>query len=505
MTDGQPNIVVFMADQMTPLALPFYGHKTCRAPHLQAVAEAGVVFDAAYCAVPLCGPARAGLMTGRLPSRIGAYDNATEFPTDIPSFAHGLRAAGYRTVLSGKMHFCGADQLHGFEQRLTTDIYPSDFNWTPDWTRPGERMEWYHNMASVLDAGPCVRTNQLDFDEEVVFAAESKLYDIVRDSDDRPFFMVVSLSHPHDPFAIPRDYWARYRDDEIDLPRHPVASNAPDPHSQRVREMCEIDATPPDARQVRNARRAYYGAISYVDDQFARLLRALEATGLADNTIIVIVSDHGEMLGERGLWYKMTFFEPSIRIPLVFYDPARFAPRRVREAVSSIDLLPTFLALAGAPPLPTAIEGRNLLPHLTGEGGHDEAFAEYLAEGAVSPIVMIRRGRYKFVHCPADPTQLYDVAADPDELRNLAAHPQLTDVVAAFEQQVAETWDIPRLHREVLESQRRRRFVAAALALGEQMPWDFQPHRDASQQYVRSHMALDALEAMARFPRPSRP
>jgi choline-sulfatase len=496
----RPNVLVFMADQMTPLSLPFYGHKVTRAPHMSQVAAEGVVFESAYCSFPLCAPSRYVFMSGRLPSRIGAYDNAAEFPAEIPTFAHALRNDGYRTILSGKMHFCGADQLHGFEERLTTDIYPSDFNWTPDWEKPHDRQEWYHNMSSVLDAGPCVRTNQLDYDDEVVFAAERKLYEMARDRDERPFFMVVSMTHPHDPFAIPEEYWNRYSDEEIDLPRHLLPFHEADPHSQRVRTMCETDATPPSEEQVRAARRAYYGAISYVDDQFGRLRRALQATWLADDTIIVIVSDHGEMLGERGLWYKMTFFEGSIRIPLVVHAPKRFAPRRVSASVSSMDLLPTFLDLTGTPPLPSRIEGRSLLPHLEGRPGHDEVVAEYLAEGALAPIVMIRRGRHKFIHSPADPDQLYDLAADPHELVNLAEHPSGKGVAEDMRRECAERWDLASLHESIVQSQHRRRFVFRALATGALTPWDFQPVSDASRQYVRSHMDLDDVEAMARFP-----
>jgi choline-sulfatase len=498
---GRPNVLVFMADQMTPLALPFYGHPVTKAPQLSALAAEGVVFDSAYCNFPLCAPSRYAFMSGRLPSRIGAYDNAAEFQAEIPTFAHALRNGGYRTILSGKMHFCGADQLHGFEERLTTDIYPSDFNWTPDWDHPEERKEWYHNMSSVLDAGPCVRTNQLDYDDEVVFAAERKLYEIVRDRDGRPFFLVVSMTHPHDPFAIPEEYWNRYTDEEIDLPRHVLAFDEADPHSQRVRTMCQTDETPPSREQIRAARRAYYGAISYVDDQFGRLRRALQATGLAEDTIIVLVSDHGEMLGERGLWYKMTFFEGSVRIPLVVHAPKRFAPARVSESVSSMDLLPTFLDLTGTPQLPTRIEGRSLLPHLEGRGGHDEVLAEYLAEGALAPIVMIRRGRYKFVHSPADPDQLYDLVADPHERVNLAERESAREVAERMRREVAARWDLEALRDEVVQSQRRRRIVYRALATGARTPWDYQPVSDASRQYVRSHMDLDDVEAMARFPR----
>ena len=251
-------------------------------------------------------------MSGRLPSRIAAYDNAAEFPADVPTFAHALRNGGYRTILSGKMHFCGADQLHGFEERLTTDIYPSDFNWTPDWERPHDRKEWYHNMSSVLDAGPCVRTNQLDYDDEVVFAAERKLYEIVRDRD-RAAVLHGRLDDPsarslRDPRGILEPLRGRR---DRPSPAQPGAATRP----TRIRGASVPCARPTRRRraraQIRAARRAYYGAISYVDDQFGRLRQALRATGLADDTIIVIVSDHGEMLGERGLWYKMTFFEGS--------------------------------------------------------------------------------------------------------------------------------------------------------------------------------------------------
>ena len=198
-----PNILLVMVDQLTPAVLPIHGHKRRQGAASRGVAARGVVFESAYCASPLCSPSRASFMTGLLPSRSGVYDNAAEFSADIPTFAHHLRLAGYRTILSGKMHFCGPDQLHGFEQRLTTDIYPADYGWTPDWDHPLERPSWYHNMSSVTQAGLCVRTNQLDFDDEVTFTAERAIYDFARMRDERPFLLVASLTHPHDPFAIP--------------------------------------------------------------------------------------------------------------------------------------------------------------------------------------------------------------------------------------------------------------------------------------------------------------
>jgi choline-sulfatase len=177
MPTEHPNILFIMADQLTAPALPFYGHPLVKTPHLTALANDGVVFENAYCNSPLCAPSRFSMMTGQLPSRIGAYDNAAYFPGDIPTMAHYLRERGYHTCLSGKMHFVGADQLHGFEERLTTDIYPSDFGWTPDWENFAERPSWYHNMLSVVQAGLCTTSNQLDFDEEVAFHAVRKIYD----------------------------------------------------------------------------------------------------------------------------------------------------------------------------------------------------------------------------------------------------------------------------------------------------------------------------------------
>jgi choline-sulfatase len=513
----QPNILILMADQLTPRALAAYGNQVTLTPRIDALAAAGVVFDSAYCNSPLCAPSRYAMMTGTLPSANGGYDNAAALSSEAVTFAHHLRHAGYRTILSGKMHFCGADQLHGFEERLTTDIYPADFGWTPDWRHPEVRQDWYHNMSSVIDAGHCARSNQLDFDDEVVFAARQKLFDLARDRhlDPRPFCLTVSLTHPHDPYAICSPYWELYSDEQIDMPRVPGAPADDDPHSRRVRAAIGLDQTPVTPQQVRSARRAYYGAISYVDRQIGVVLDALRDAGQADNTIIVLTSDHGDMLGERGLWYKMNFFEPASLVPLIVHAPGRFAPHRVAESVSLVDLLPTLLDFAsdggGSPdgaasPVDAGhnvafdIAGRSLLPHLSQRGGHDGVAGEYLAEGALAPIVMLREGAYKFIHSPADPDQLFNLRDDPDELRNLAREPASADVLERFREQTRQRWDLPALHRQVLASQARRRFIGAANALGVHHAWDYEPPRDASKRYIRNRLDLDALEARARLP-----
>jgi len=491
-----------MADQLGARALSAYGNRVAKTPHIDGLAAAGVVFDSFYCNSPLCAPSRFSFLSGRQVSAIGAYDNAAEFPAQVPTFAHYLRRDGYQTVLSGKMHFCGADQLHGFEERLTTDIYPADFGWTPDWTRFEHRPSWYHTMDSVTQAGPCTRTNQIDFDDDVIFNARQKLFDMARAKDKRPFCMVASMTHPHDPYVIPQRYWNRYAGVEIDMPRVPLAADRMDPHSRRLRHVIGLDLLPVTMSQTRDARRAYYGAVSYVDDQIGVMLAALGDAGFADDTIVLLLADHGDMLGERGLWYKMNFFEPACRIPLIVHAPHRFAARRVAASASLVDMLPTLCELAGgnSSVYATPLDGVSLVPQLMGAPGRDEVIGEYLAEGAIAPLVMIKRGRYKFVHSPVDPDQLYDLADDPDEVHNLASVPEHAARVQEFLVEVGQRWDLPALESAVIASQRRRHLVNDALRAGRYTPWDFQPFRAASRLYVRNDQDLGDLEAMARFP-----
>ena len=209
---SRPNVLVIMYDQLTPGALGCYGNAVVQTPTIDRLAAEGVVFDAAYSNSPLCTPARYCMMTGQLPSATRGYDNAAYLASTIPTFAHYMRADGYRTVLSGKMHFVGPDQLHGFESRRTPDIYPADFGWTPDWREPDKRIDWwYHNMDSVTGAGVAQVTNQLLFDDEVGYHAVRALHDLARSEDERPFLLVASFTHPHDPYVTRQEYWDRYR------------------------------------------------------------------------------------------------------------------------------------------------------------------------------------------------------------------------------------------------------------------------------------------------------
>ncbi len=489
-----------MVDQLAASFLPSYGHPVVQAPTLQRLAERGVQFSSAYTNSPLCAPARFGMTSGQLNSKIGAYDNASEFAASVPTFAHYLRAAGYQTCLAGKMHFVGPDQLHGFEQRVTTDIYPADFGWTPNWDDPTGRFDWwFHNMDSVLNAGVAEATNQLDFDDEVGFQAVRKLRDLARSADVRPWLLTVSFTHPHDPYVMRQRYWDRYDHDAIDLPRvGSLPDSQLDAHSRRLRHVSAMDDVELTEEHVRRARHAYYAAISYVDDWVATLLDTLEACGMADSTVVIFTADHGDLLGERGLWYKMCFFEGACRIPLIVAGPD-IPAGLVPEHVSLLDVLPTLLDLAGVE-RPAAADGRSLVPLLGGDPDPDRTIVgEYLAEGAIAPILMIRRRELKFVWCDADPPQLYDLVTDPDELVNLAAEAAHGAVVAELEKEVLARWTPVALREAVVASQRARRTVDAALRRGRYTPWDYQPSVDSSQQYMRNHLDLNEVERSRRL------
>ncbi len=200
----------------------------------------------------------------------------------------------------------------------------------------------------------------------------------------------------------------------------------------------------------------------------------------------------------------MTWFEPSARVPLFVHAPGEFRPRRVSRSVSLMDILPTLAEIGGdgaAPDLATPIEGRSLMPHLSGGEGHDEVLGEYTAEGTAHPIFMIRRGRYKFVSAKGDPDQLFDLEADPKELANLADAPGHAETLGAFRDEAAARWDGEALTERILESQRRRRLVSQSWEQSTPDIWDYQPIRDASQDYIRNTMTLWEIEGRSRFPR----
>jgi choline-sulfatase len=504
-----PSIVLLMADQLTPFALPFHGNAIVQAPALAQLASQAVVFDAAYCNSPICAPSRFSMLSGRLPHAIGAFDNASEFPAEIPTMAHYLRAAGYRAILCGKMHFVGPDQLHGFDERLTTDIYPADFLWVPDWSKGPTHKPTGVGMGHVVDAGPCLRNMQIDYDDEVAHVAVQKLYDLAREQPRRPFFLIVSFTHPHPPFVAPQEHWDRYDDAPIDMPQvTEIEYDALDPHSRWLYLAHGQERHTVTPAHVRNARRAYYAMVSYVDSKIASVIDALQKSGLANDSVIAFCADHGEMLGERGMWFKQTFYEPSVRVPLVVRAP-RVDPGRRGEVCSLVDLLPTFLDIAtrGREPVEPvdALAGSSLLPLLESNARDwpNGAIAEYASEGVVAPSRMLRKGQWKYVVTRGVPPLLFNLREDPRELTSLAGRADVADVEAELRAGLLSDWDPDDVDRRIRASQRRRLFLRElSMKSGAFPDWTFEARSGDRARYVRPSTATGPVgpKPRARFP-----
>jgi choline-sulfatase len=505
----QPNIVLVMADQLAPQALPIHGHPIVQTPHLARFASQAFVFDRAYCNFPICAPSRASMLSGRLPHSIDAYDNAAEFPASVPTLLHYLVALGYRTSLCGKMHFIGPDQLHGYEERLTTDIYPSDFSWTPDFTKGPKDRPTGVSMRPIIESGHCVRSLQIDYDDEVEFRALQKLHDLARSSDDRPFFLTVSFTHPHPPFVSSREHWDRYRHEDIDMPKvAPIPFDQLDEHSRWLWFAHAQNIYDVTDDHIRSARHAYYAMISYIDDKVGRLMDTVRACGLDDNTVIIFTGDHGEMLGERGMWFKQTFFEWSARVPMMISGPGRLKTGRSSAPVSLVDLLPTVIELAGGRAedlVVDPIDGRSLLPLIDGidHGDDRSVISEYSSEGVCAASRMLTDQRYKYIYTRGLPPMLFDLQADPDERINLTGQVGYGAVEQAMSARLLSDWDPEAVHRRILDSQRRRMFLAEVARKSGRFPnWAFQTHVDDTTRFVRGSGSAGptGVKGKARFP-----
>jgi choline-sulfatase len=500
-TARPPHIVLLMADQLAPHFLPFHGHPVVQAPALATLAAQSTVFDQAYCNFPICAPSRASMLAGRMPHALGVYDNASEFVSEIPTLAHYLAAAGYRTILSGKMHFVGPDQLHGYHERLTTDIYPADFLWVPDWSQGAGFKPTGVGMGHVVDAGPSLRNMQIDYDEEVAHCAVQRIWDLARSGPAEPVFLTVSFTHPHPPFVAPQEDWDAIDPASIDEPLvAEIAYEALDPHSQWLYVAHGQDRHRIDAERLRRARRAYYAMIRYVDRKIGQVLSALDASGLGRDSVVVFCTDHGEMMGERGMWFKQTFYEPSVRVPLTIRMPesARTAAaHRCATPCSLVDLLPTLLDLVAHAPGGARIDpvdrldGRSLRPALLGEPMTTaDVFSEYSSEGVCAASRMIRRDQWKYIFTPGLPPLLFDLAADPLELHDRAGDPSLAAIARSLHERLIADWPPEVIDRSIRDSQRRRLFLRSlGMQTGQWPAWTHAVRPGDPQRYVRPSTA----------------
>lgn len=427
----RPNVLWIMSDEHNPYVVGCYGDRVVQTPNIDSLAASGVRFANAYCQHPLCVPSRSALMTGRYCFELGAWDNGSQLPEGIRTMGHHFSEAGYITGASGKMHLVGKDKHVGFKLRPLGDA-GADVLW-----RAAEDVRKVAGaVCQPAVAGPSDDPLETFQDYQATQAAIRML----KENRDRPFMFWVSYIFPHFPFVSPEIYYNRYRG-RMRLPEVTREEIARLPvYLQKYREE-HLWANLTD-EQILTARAAYYGNVNFIDDEVGKLLKALDELDLTRNTIIVYTTDHGEMLGEHGLWRKNCFYEQSARIPLIIsYPPALPKGKVVSEVVEQFNLFPTISELCGLG-TPTGISARSMVKLMRGEEKEwrDVAFSEYEAHPLQSSNRMVRTHRWKYNWFELNPPQLFDMKNDPGEIQNLADTPEGKKVIAELEKLVPVGW-----------------------------------------------------------------
>ena len=465
------NILFIMSDSLPPDLLSIHGGPAGSTPNLERLAENGVVFERAYCNSPLCAPARASLVTGRYVSEIGAFDNASEFSSEWPTIGHVMRAAGYEADIIGKMHFVGYDQSHGFTRIAQDADYTHGYNSADyaiaySWERPPRGnpvgIDWMGPSYIKLDKWDHY-PRHYDWDEQIHRAALAYLG--AKGPESPPFFSCVSYHAPHNPYWIPEQYRARFRNADLPMPKVPEGvETCHGPMDEWLNTFHYVDEIRDRLLEEDNLRWLYetfYGVLYDLDRRVGELLSLLAQRKLAENTAIVFAGDHGDMLGHRGMVQKRYFYERSVRVPLIFSFPGRWKRgTRVCTPVSLVDLLPTFAGMAGAP-VPSDLPGSGLLPCIVEgtEPPEKNIFCEYHGEGVHSPCFMAVRGAYKYVYVHGHEERLYDLENDPDEFRNLLPDDNYSSIASRMKESLLRQFDPDAIAEAALQSQRNRGFI----------------------------------------------
>ena len=419
------NVLVVMSDQHNPKVLGCAGHPIVRTPNLDALAASGTRFTSAYTNSPICVPARAAWATGRYVHETGCWDNATAYEGEPPGWGHALQAAGVRVESIGKLHYRNADAPTGFDRQLNPmhlaggigQVWGSVRNPLPvrkgaellvSWSGPGESDYTRYDRA----------TTDLTCD----WLAERG------ESPDEPWVLYVGLVAPHHPWIAPQEFFDLYDPSTLERAKlHPDDGYERHPWVQAYSDMLSgLDSKNTEEERQR-CTAAYYGLVSYMDHNVGRIVDALEAAGLRDDTLIVYTTDHGDTLGSRGLWGKTVLYQESAGIPLIVSGPAVPSGELRDTPVSHVDGYQTILGAAGVEPAPgddADRPGRSWVD-LANEPDDPErvAFAEYHAMGASSAAFLVRKGRYKLHHYLGYEPELFDLEADPEETTNLAGDP----------------------------------------------------------------------------------
>ncbi|MEO6810417.1 MAG: sulfatase-like hydrolase/transferase [Isosphaeraceae bacterium] len=436
---AQPNVLILIGDDHVGGSLGIDGDPHKATPNLDRLVEQGVRFDRAVCNSPVCTPSRQSFITGRLPHAVGVTVLTTKLPDSAVTLGDWVSDHGYATAAVGKMHFNGPSK-HGFAYRIDK---PDWRKWLEDHPPEGgdQRRPWrpFRDPAAVWLNAEALNYGLPEVSMEAHFFADHAAEFLrSRQGKNQPFALVVGFNEPHSPFVFPREWQGRFQPDAFSVP--PVSD-----FDRRDQPLIFKDLTP---AQKQGIQAAYYTSVNYLDHELGRVLDALDASGLAENTIVVYLGDHGYLLGQHGRFEKHILYEPGLRVPLIFRWPKHLPEgRRVTEQVELVDLLPTLLDLCGLPNPPN-IHGQSLTPLLNGEPGakgRDIVFSEYLE----NEEAMVRSDRYKLIvgtgrrarqdgYETANPTpgpykRLYDLQADPDETTNLHDQPDLASTLAKLQ------------------------------------------------------------------------
>ena len=471
MTQRRPNVLFLLSDQHNYRCLSrLAGDRAepVHTPALDNLSENGTVFEQTYCPSPLCAPSRMAMLTGRTVPRCGGWNNHSVLRPDLQTLPAAFSDAGYETCLVGKMHLGGTRQFVGFDHRPYGDL-------TGGAGHQHEPLLDSLNVTKGLgkDTAPVVydrdwRKRQLtsvgrtEFPEsalqETIVLRESLSF--LREHDHRasetPWLLCASFSRPHPPFTAPARHLERYWPDGVTDPRRTETSNFP--LSSRLAEWYEVDSLA--IEEVRKARAAYFACIDYLDELLGEMLVLLESAGFLENTVVVYASDHGEMMGEHGLFEKRTWYEDSARVPWILQTPHQrsgSAPAStVDTPVSLADLFPTLAELADIP-YPDDLDGDSLAEAVQEGEEPDRApvVYDYLQPrfGEARQYRAIRNGRYKFVGFRGESNLLFDLETDPDEVHNLAADPSpaIADVLDRCESMFASSISFDTIDRRRIE------------------------------------------------------
>lgn len=453
------NLLFIFSDQHSAAVAGCYGDEIACTPNLDRLAAQGVTFDSAYCTSPICTPSRMSMLTAKHPHNIHVWGNNDILRSGTPTMAHALGAGGYDACLVGRLHSVGPDQLLGYSERLVGDHHP---NWVGV-----PRLDMGHlqgtaspDRRSLRNSGAGLSGYEVK-DGDVTEAALAKLDQIAADmaSGDRDnFAMTVGYMLPHAPFVASQELVDKYMDLVGLAKQRPP--NAHDEHSwiNRWRNFRNImDVTEEEERR---ARAAYYALVETLDTMIGRVLDKLEELGLADDTLVVYSSDHGEQIGERGLWWKHTFYEESIRVPLIMRWPGLLPEgERRNHVVSLVDVTATMLDAMDTPEIPNA-DGKSFLETAKNSSApwRNVAFAEYsygsqFDWGLNTPgqIRMLRKNEFKLVYYSDAPAQLFNLANDPKELCDLADDPDHAEILSELLDLIFDGWS-PKAVAEIIET-----------------------------------------------------